>query len=71
MDVETILKNIDAEIQRLQKARNLLADANGANSIVKAKVNPAKKRRRPSAEARKRMSEGQRARWAAQKKATK
>lgn len=71
MNVEKILKSIDEEIQRLQEARNLIADASGANSVVKAKGNPAKKRRRLSAEARKRMADAQRARWSAKKKAQK
>jgi hypothetical protein len=71
MDVANILKFIDEEIQRLQTARDLIADASGANSVVKAKGNPTKKRRRLSAETRKRIADAQRARWSVKKKAQK
>ncbi|MGA3033952.1 MAG: hypothetical protein ABSD70_11750 [Terracidiphilus sp.] len=71
MAIENILAQIDSEIARLQQARTLLANigvtatkaGRGAKKpAVKAK--PAK-RRRISAEGRKRIAEAQRKRWAA------
>lgn len=77
MNLSAILHEIDAEIERLQKAKALLS----------ASSTPAKKRRRPaktaslpssapvpkrrtlSPEAKAKIAEAQRRRWAAQKKA--
>jgi len=72
MAIENILAQIDSEIARLTQARALLASlgsttAKPANS--KSKTRPSKKRRKHvlSAEARKRIADAQRKRWAAQR----
>ena len=75
MAIENILSEIDAEISRLQRARALLATLGSAttkpqHSAKKAKAPAAvksRKRRRLSAEARKRISEAQQRRWAKQR----
>jgi hypothetical protein len=76
MAIESIIALIDAEIARLTEVRSLLATTgNVATKIVLPKAKKAKaatpktrKKRRPlSAEARKRIAEAQRKRWAAQK----
>lgn len=74
MAIESILSQIDAEIARLTQIRSLLAN-NGA--VVKTATAPkakktaakakGKKRRVLSPEARKRIADAQRKRWAAQK----
>lgn len=76
MSIENLLSTIDAEIARLQQARALLAGTsskgNGkrGKSTTTATAAPKKRARRTmSAEARKRIAEAQRKRWAAQKKA--
>ena len=71
MSIESILSEIDAEIAHLTHVRNLLATA-GTVSVKPAKSAPAKsgkqvKRRVLSADARKRIADAQRRRWAAQK----
>jgi hypothetical protein len=73
MAIENILSQIDSEIARLQQARALLATmgtttANGAGRGRKAgaKAKPRKKRVL-SAEARKRIADAQRKRWASQR----
>jgi hypothetical protein len=71
MSIESILVQIDAEIAHLTHVRNLLASKSAvsvepANS-VSAKAGKAKKRRVLSADARKRIADAQRRRWAAQK----
>ncbi|MGA2171073.1 MAG: hypothetical protein ABSG62_23050 [Terracidiphilus sp.] len=74
MAIDSILAQIDAEIARLSQVRSLLANT----GIVAAKVTEpktkktpakatAKKRRVLSPEARKRIADAQRKRWAAQK----
>ena len=73
MAIDNILVQIDAEIARLTHVRSLLAGAalsSAKASGVKAKKAPAAKatkRRTLSPEARKRIAEAQRKRWAAQK----
>ena len=74
MAIESILTEIDAEIARLTQIRNLLANTGVAAKNVtesKSKKTPAKpkgkKRRVLSPEARKRIADAQRKRWAAQK----
>ena len=70
MGTETILTQIDAEIERLTKVRTLLAGTGKATSgLSKAKVTARKKRKKHvlSAEARKRIADAQRRRWAAHK----
>jgi hypothetical protein len=69
MAIENILSQIDSEIARLQQARKLLANigtTNAGHTTRKAavKAKPARKRR-ISAEGRKRIAEAQRKRWAA------
>lgn len=81
MKVEEILAGIDQEIARLQHARNLLAGdqprrgrprGSTSKKTVKAAktVKPtARKKRKLSAEGRKRIAEAMRKRWAERKKA--
>ena len=75
MAIDSILAKIDAEIERLQQARKLLANVNltaTKTSSYKTKAAPAKKKKRVlSAEARKRIADAQRRRWAAQKSKSK
>jgi hypothetical protein len=81
--VEDILAGIDQEIARLQHARNLLAgdqprrgrprgstSAKKATKAVKATKSVGRKKRKLSAEGRKRIAEAMRKRWAERKKAT-
>ena len=76
MAIDSILEQIDAEIARLTQARSLLASMGKAAVKVterKNKKSPAgakgktKKTRVLSPEARKRIADAQRKRWAAQK----
>lgn len=71
MSIETILAEIDAEIARLTQVRSLLAGTRTINSSgPKSKTSSATKSRRKrvlSADARKRIADAQRKRWAAQK----
>jgi hypothetical protein len=71
MSIESILAEIDAEIARLTQVRSLLA---GSRSISSSRATTktkgpikSRKRRVLSAEARKRIADAQRKRWAAQK----
>ena len=78
MAIDSILVQIDAEIERLKQVRSLLASTGRFNTAVierktkkataksKGKVS-AKKTRVLSPEARKRIADAQRKRWAAQK----
>jgi hypothetical protein len=71
MSIESILSQIDAEIARLTQVRKLLASS-GSSSLTaktaKTKAAPAKAHKRTlSAEARKRIADAQKLRWAAQK----
>ena len=67
MNTAELLSSIDSEIARLQEARALLAGQDGHSAPRGRK--PAKKRHTMSADARKRIGDAQRKRWAAQKKA--
>lgn len=71
MTIESILAQIDSEIARLTQARSLLSNAGKVSAQVKsaAPSKPAGRRRKRvlSAEARKRIADAQRKRWAAQK----
>lgn len=72
MSIETILAEIDAEIARLTQVRSLLAGSRTVSSSApKSKTSKApgkkKKKRVLSADARKRIADAQRKRWAAQK----
>jgi hypothetical protein len=72
MSIETIIAQIDSEIARLTEARNLLAKAGLAaptpsSAKTKAVKGKTRKRRVLSPEARKRIADAQRKRWAAQR----
>jgi len=72
MSIESILAEIDAEISRLSQVRTLLAgtrSTSAPSSANKSTRGPAKRRKKRvlSPEARKRIAEAQRKRWAAQK----
>jgi hypothetical protein len=75
MSIETIIAQIDAEIAQLNQVRSLLATTGTVSSkpakTAKGKVGRPKKRRTLSPEARKRIADAQRRRWAAQKAKTK
>ena len=72
MSMNNIVAEIDAEIARLEQARSLLATSEipKAGKLKKAPAT-ARKKRRLSKDARARIAEAQRKRWAAQKKAAK
>ena len=67
MNKSNVLALIDAEIERLQRARQILSSNNGFGGRVFAGVR--RKRRRMSAEAKRRISLAQKKRWAARKRA--
>jgi hypothetical protein len=76
MSISSILQELDAEIARLQQAKQLLSGM--SQSIPSSEVRRTKhgagagrKKRVLSAEARQRIAEAQRKRWAAQKKVAK
>jgi hypothetical protein len=64
MDDDAIVRDIDAEISRLEKVRALLA---GHTAPLK-RGEPARKRSRMSAEGRARIAAAQKKRWAKTKK---
>jgi hypothetical protein len=71
MAIENILTQIDSEISRLKQARALLAglgtsaDGTGRKTAKAARKAKPQKRRALSADARKRIADAQRKRWAA------
>jgi hypothetical protein len=78
MAIDSIVAQIDAEIARLKQVRSLLTNigtVDVAAAAAKAEKLPAKakrkKKRTLSPEARKRIADAQRKRWAAQKSKTK
>ena len=77
MAIDSILAQIDAEIARLTQVRSLLASSGKVATkltVAKARAGAAPKTRKKrvlSPEARKRIAEAQRKRWAAQKAKTK
>ena len=74
MSIAEIVKELDAEIARLHEAKQLLSGLSGnglSSGIHRPRNAAAGKRRVLSAEARQRIAEAQRKRWAAQKKASK
>jgi hypothetical protein len=72
METSQILAEIDKEIARLSQARALLTGSTPAKRGRKpTAAKAAKSKRTLSPEARKRIAEAQRKRWAAQKKAAK
>jgi hypothetical protein len=74
MSIAEIVQELDAEIERLQRAKQLLSGiARNASSSGTRPGRPAShnKKRVLSAEARQRIAEAQRKRWAAQKRTAK
>ena len=76
MTIEAILAEIDSEIARLTEARRLLGTAGSTKSVsskrsAKKSAGKARKTRVLSAEARKRIADAQKRRWAAQKSKSK
>jgi hypothetical protein len=67
--VAEILAQIDREIAQLQKARALLAGAHGAAKAAPGGGKKPAKKRRLTAEGRRRIREAVKKRWAEQKKA--
>ena len=61
MDRTEAISFLDAEISRLQQARMILAGTSGSSSVRR-------RRRQMSAEARKRISDAQKKRWALRKR---
>jgi hypothetical protein len=61
MNVSQVITELDAQIAKLQAARNVLAELNGNGAGRTVKAGP---RRTMSAAARKRIAAAQRARWA-------
>jgi len=68
MNKSNVLALIDAEIERLQRARQILSSNNGLGRGRVFAGGP-RKRRRMSAEAKRRISLAQKKRWAARKRA--
>ena len=77
MAIDSIISQIDAEISRLTQVRKLLAGSDIGSITApkrKTKTAPAKKAKKTrvlSPEARKRIADAQRKRWAAQKSRSK
>lgn len=72
METKQILATIDEEIAILQQARSLLAgESTGTRGGKITSAGPTKVKRTMSPEARKRIADAQRKRWAAQRKAAK
>jgi hypothetical protein len=76
MAIDSILAQLDAEIARLSQVRSLLANSGKVTAKLTERKNakgPAKTRKKRvlSVEARKRIADAQRKRWAAQKAKTK
>jgi hypothetical protein len=67
MSREEIVAAIDEEISRLEKVRALLQGA-GSSRLFAGAFTAGRKKRHLSAEARKRIAEAQKRRWAKQKK---
>jgi hypothetical protein len=70
MAIESILAQIDSEIARLTQVRSLLAGSGSSNKTERKTRKTGAKGRKSrvlSPEARKRIAEAQRRRWAAQK----
>ena len=71
MSLKEVIKAIDAEIERIEQARALLTGTASPTRDRKPATKPLKAKRTLSPEARQRIAEAQRKRWAAQKKAAK
>jgi hypothetical protein len=79
MTKATVLAFLDAEIARLQRAREILSTTDGSGvgrggdpaGSIAGRDRGHRRRRRMSAEARRRISEAQKKRWAARKRTAK
>ena len=71
MDTASIIAEIDAELARLVRVRNVLNGHDGGFTAPRKTSTPHRKKRTMSAEGRERIAAAQRKRWAAQKKAAK
>lgn len=75
MSTEWILAEIDAEIEKLTKARTLLANVGKVSAKLatngRGLAGKVRKKRVLSADARKRIADAQRKRWAAQRSKSK
>lgn len=74
METTQLLAALDEEISRLSQARTLLAEnrgTGGVNGYAPGSIKATRAKRVLSPEARKRIADAQRKRWAAQKKAAK
>jgi hypothetical protein len=74
MNKSGVLELIDAEIERLTQTRKILSDSDGLaprRGTSKVRSFGSRKRRHMSAEARHRISEAQKKRWSAVKRAAK
>lgn len=74
MSTTAILAAIDEEIARLQQVKKLLGGGSVGNGLLKAKLGSglaARKKRVLSPEARKRIADAQKKRWAAYKRTAK
>ena len=68
MQVSEVILSIDQEIARLKQVRAILSDGTSTGAAIgNAGKKRARKKRSLSPEARKRIAEAQRKRWAAQK----
>jgi len=69
MSIADIIDSLDAEINRLQQARSILASLAATSLRAGTAIKPATKKRRRTmnAEARKRIADAQLKRWAKQK----
>jgi len=70
METKGVLAEIDAEIQRLERARALLVGNTKEGRHGKKAATSTSKKRRLSPEARARIAAAQKARWAKVRKAT-
>jgi len=70
MTREEIVAALDEEISRLEKVRSLLQGSGGSKFLASGNLAGVRKKRHLSAEARKRIADAQKRRWAKQKKQT-
>jgi len=68
MTREEIVVAIDEEISRLEKVRGLLQGSGGNSLFASGSLSGVRKKRHLSADARKRIADAQKRRWAKQKK---
>lgn len=71
MSLKDVISAIDAEIDRIEQARALLTGTVASKRGRQAATKSVKAKRAMSAEARQRIADAQRKRWAAQKRAAK